>query len=89
MFTWPIKWILKRVLVVVIPALIAIGLLDLAGVDVESFINDLLGELGFGEEETTFDYYAGIKYNDEWLNSEENRLAAYRSGTRETAVVSV
>lgn len=53
MFTWPIKWILKKVLVAVIPALIAIGLLDLAGVDVESFINDLLGELGFGEEETT------------------------------------
>ncbi len=53
MFTWPIKWILKKVLVAVIPALIAIGLLDLAGVDVESFINDLLGELGFGEDETT------------------------------------
>lgn len=53
MFTWPIKWILKKVLVAVIPALIAIGLLDLAGVDVEGFINDLLGELGFGEEETT------------------------------------
>lgn len=53
MFTWPIKWILKKVLVAVIPALLAIGLLDLAGVDVESFINDLLGELGFGEDETT------------------------------------
>ena len=53
MFTWPIKWILKKVLVAVIPALIAIGLLDLAGVDVEGFINDLLGELGFGEDETT------------------------------------
>ncbi len=52
MFTWPIKWILKKVLVAVIPALIAIGLLDLAGVDVESFVNDLLGMLG-GEEETT------------------------------------
>jgi len=53
MFTWPIKWILKKVLVAVIPALIAIGLLDLAGVDVEGFVNDLLGELGFGEDETT------------------------------------
>ena len=53
MFTWPIKWILKKVLVAVIPALLAIGLLDLAGVDVETFINDLLGELGFGEDETT------------------------------------
>lgn len=53
MFTWPIKWIIKKTLVAVIPALLAIGLLDLAGVDVESFINDLLGELGFGEEETT------------------------------------
>ena len=53
MFTWPIKWILKKVLVAVIPALLAIGLLDLAGVDVETFINDLLGELGFIEDETT------------------------------------
>lgn len=53
MFTWPIKWILKKVLVAVIPALLAIGLLDLAGVDVETFINDLLGELGLVEEETT------------------------------------
>jgi hypothetical protein len=53
MFTWPIKWIIKKVLVAVIPALLAIGLLDLAGVDVESFINDLLGELGFVEDETT------------------------------------
>ena len=53
MFTWPIKWILKKVLVAVIPALLAIGLLDLAGVDVETFISDLLGELGFIEDETT------------------------------------
>ncbi len=53
MFTWPIKWILKKVLVAVIPALLAIGLLDLAGVDVETFINDLLGELGFIEPDTT------------------------------------
>lgn len=52
MFTWPIKWILKKVLVAVIPVLITIGLLDLAGVDVESFVNDLLGMIG-GEEETT------------------------------------
>lgn len=53
MFTWPIKWVLKKVLVAVIPALLAIGLLDLAGVDVETFINDLLGELGLVEDETT------------------------------------
>ena len=53
MFTWPIKWILKKVLVAVIPALLAIGLLDLAGVPVEDFIKDLLGELGFVEDETT------------------------------------
>lgn len=53
MFTWPIKWILKKVLVAVIPALLAIGLLDLAGVDVETYIKQLLGELGLGEDETT------------------------------------
>ena len=53
MFTWPIKWILKKVLAAVIPALVALGVLQLAGVDVEGFINNLLGELGFGEDETT------------------------------------
>ena len=53
MFTWPIKWVLKKVLVAVIPALVAIGLLSLAGVDVESYVDQLLGELGFGEDETT------------------------------------
>ncbi len=53
MFTWPIKWILKKVLVAIIPALVVIGLLDLAGVDVETFVDDLLGILGEGETETT------------------------------------
>lgn len=53
MFTWPIKWIVKKVLVAVIPALLAIGLLDLAGVDVETYIKQLLGELGLLEDETT------------------------------------
>ncbi len=53
MFTWPIKWILKKVLAAVVPALVALGLLELAGVDVEGFINELLGELGLLEEETT------------------------------------
>lgn len=53
MFTWPIKWILKKVLVAIIPALVVIGLLDLAGVDVETFVDQLLGILGEGEGETT------------------------------------
>ena len=53
MFTWPVKWILKKVLAAVIPALVALGLLQLAGVDVEGFINNLLGEIGLGEDETT------------------------------------
>ena len=53
MFTWPIKWILKKVLAAVVPALVALGLLELAGVDVEGFINELLGELGLSEDETT------------------------------------
>ncbi len=52
MFTWPIKWILKKVLVAIIPVLVTIGLLNLAGVDVEDFVNDLLGMIT-GEEETT------------------------------------
>ena len=53
MFTWPIKWVLKKILVAVIPALVALGLLRLAGVDVEDYVNQLLGELGLVEEETT------------------------------------
>lgn len=55
MFTWPIKLVLKKVLAAVIPALIVIGLLDLAGVPVEDYINQLLGmiEDSTAEEETS------------------------------------
>ena len=55
MFTWPIKLVLKKVLAAVIPALIVIGLLDLAGVPVEDYINQLLGliEDATAEEETS------------------------------------
>ena len=55
MFTWPIKLVLKKVLAAVIPALVVIGLLDLAGLPVEDYINQLLGmiEDATAEEETS------------------------------------
>ena len=54
MFTWPIKWIIKKALVAIIPALISMGLLSLTGVDVSTYVDEILANLGFVEEvETT------------------------------------
>lgn len=55
MFTWPIKLVLKKALAAIIPVLVVIGLLDLAGVPVEDYINQLLGliEDATAEEATT------------------------------------
>ena len=48
------KWIIKKLLVdVVIPALIAIGLLSLAGVDIEKYVDELLGLITDTTETTT------------------------------------
>ncbi len=53
MFTWPIKLVLKKILVAIIPALVVIGLLDLAGVPVEDYVNQLLDLIKDGDETTT------------------------------------
>ena len=53
MFTWPVKWVLKKLLVKLIPALVSLGLLSLAGVDVTTYVEELLASLGLTEEETT------------------------------------
>ena len=53
MFTWPIKWIIKKALVAIVPALISMGLLNLGGVDVAAYIEEILASLGFVEETET------------------------------------
>ena len=53
MFTWPIKWIIKKALVAMIPALISLGLVSLAGGDVTAYVDEILASLGLAEEETT------------------------------------
>ena len=49
---WPIDWALRKVLEKLIPALIALGLLSLAGVDVSDYIDQILTSLGLNEDET-------------------------------------
>lgn len=44
------KWILKKLIVVLIEALVVAGLLDALGIDIEGLLSELKGEL---EEETT------------------------------------
>ena len=47
------KWILKKLRVPVIGVLVVLGLLDLAGLPVEDYINQLLGLIEGGDEEDT------------------------------------
>ena len=53
------KWILKKLLLVLIEALVVMGLLDTLGIDIEGIVGGLLGEEETtgepttGEEETT------------------------------------
>lgn len=44
------KWILKKLIVVLVEALIVMGLVDALGIDIEGLFGGLLGE---GTEETT------------------------------------
>lgn len=44
------KWILKKLIIVLIEALVVAGLLDALGIDLEGLLGDLKAEL---EEETT------------------------------------
>lgn len=43
------KWILKKLIVVLVEALIVMGLVDALGIDIEALFGDLLG----GEEGTS------------------------------------
>ena len=46
------KWILKKLIVVLIEALVVMGLVDALGIDIEALFGDLLGG-DASEEETT------------------------------------
>ncbi len=48
------KWIFKKLIVVLVEALVVMGLLDALGIDLEGLLGDLLGEEETtGAEETT------------------------------------
>ena len=51
MFTWPIKWVIKKAIVALIPSLISIGLISLAGGDVTAYVDELLASLGLTDVE--------------------------------------
>ncbi len=46
------KWILKKLIVVLVEALIVMGLVDALGIDIEALFGDLLGGDAEGEETT-------------------------------------
>ncbi len=48
------KWILKKLIVVLVQILVVMGLVDALGIDIEGLFGGLLGEEGTtGAEETT------------------------------------
>ncbi|MBR3596647.1 MAG: hypothetical protein IKL47_06695 [Clostridia bacterium] len=48
------KWILKKLIVVLVQVLVVMGLVDALGIDIEGLLGGLLGEEGTtGAEETT------------------------------------
>lgn len=49
------KWILKKLIIVLIEALVVAGLVDALGIDIEGLLGGLFGEEGTeeGTEETT------------------------------------
>ncbi len=46
------KWILKKLIVVLVEALVVMGLLDTLGIDLEGILGGLLGEEATDEETT-------------------------------------